>query len=392
MGQPIISVMYDRNKRATSKKEASVELRITYMRKQKHIATGIRLLPKQWRNGRIVNRLDAFEMQNALDMFVTRARKIINDKMLDGSFDIDSIVGDISNYDKAASQRNVPSKMLVVDFMRERAEIRKFGKKDDTQERYDRFINFFEQWGGIVTFDDLTPQNIIRLDKALVAKNKRHPMSEPSRWHNYHRFLNSFVKDAIDEGLLKKNPYKSGLNIKKVECKGGIEKYLTREEFDAFAKVELPYEYLRHARDLFLFQTYTCMAYVDLAQFDTDNIRMVNGRPMYFADREKTGKTYSFLVVEPAMDLLKKYGGMIPMMCNQDYNKFIKMIVAMAGIKKPVTSHWARHTGATLLLNSGVDMEIVSRVLGHSSTKMTREVYAKMLDTTIADAMAKVRF
>ena len=42
-----------------------------------------------------------------------------------------------------------------------------------------------------------------------------------------------------------------------------------------------------------------------------------------------------------------------------------------------------------MLLNSGADMEIVSKVLGHSSTKITRAVYAKLLDETVGDAMAK---
>lgn len=52
--------------------------------------------------------------------------------------------------------------------------------------------------------------------------------------------------------------------------------------------------------------------------------------------------------------------------------------------------HWARHTGATLLLNAGVDMETVAKVLGHTSTKITRSVYAKLLDDTVAREMAKV--
>jgi len=41
-----------------------------------------------------------------------------------------------------------------------------------------------------------------------------------------------------------------------------------------------------------------------------------------------------------------------------------------------------------MLLNKGVGMEIVSKVLGHSSTKITRAVYAKLLDETVADAMS----
>ena len=59
-------------------KEGSIELRITWNRIQKHVTTGVRVLPKQWRNGQIINRLDAFELQRALDMFVTKARQIIN--------------------------------------------------------------------------------------------------------------------------------------------------------------------------------------------------------------------------------------------------------------------------------------------------------------------------
>ena len=76
-------------------------------------------------------------------------------------------------------------------------------------------------------------------------------------------------------------------------------------------------------------------------------------------------------------------------MSNVKYNAYLKSIAVMCGINKPISTHWARHTGATMLLNSGADMEIVSKVLGHSSTKITREVYAKLLDETVGDAMAK---
>lgn len=387
---PTIKLVYDRRKKANNKTEGPIELRITYQRVQRFMATGIKVLPRHWKDGHIVNRLDAFELQNALDMFVTRARKVINDKMLDGSFDIASITNAISGYGNAESHRNVPSKRLVVDFMRERAEVRKFGKEEDSQKRYDRFINWFENWGVIVTFDDITDRNIIAMDHALDIKNPG-GMKEKSKWHNYHRFLNAFILDAKDAGLIDRNPYKS-IKIGKGDDNAGIEKYLTKVQFDKLAKLKLPTKYLEHARDLFLFQTYTCMAYVDLEQFDAANIKMVNGMPMYFGNRGKTNVAFSFLLVDPAMKILKKYKMRLPIMSNQKYNQQLKNLAVIAGLSQNLSSHWARHTGATLLLNSGVDMEIVSRILGHSSTKMTREVYAKMLDSTIADAMAKVKF
>lgn len=379
-------MVFDRRKRASAKKEGSIELRITYNRKQRFVATGVRCLPKHWRNGSIVNCLDAYERQHTLDMFVTHARKVINEAMERGELDMDGIVAMVGGSQRKAATENVPTERMLVDYFRERAEIRKYGKAKDSQDRYDRFIRWFEAWGKMVTFADITQANVIAMDAALVERG----MVEKSRWHNYHRFLNSFILDAIDEGLMRKNPYKSGINIKKVNDRDGLSRYLTKEEFERVAKVQPPTNFLTHARDLFVFQTYTCMAYVDLAAFDPACIRMVGGRPMYSARRGKTNQEFSFMVLKPAMEVLEKYGGTLPMMSNQKYNDCLKVLAVMAGINKPLSSHWARHTGATLLLNSGVDMEIVARILGHSSTKMTREVYAKLLDTTIADAMSRV--
>ncbi len=132
------------------------------------------------------------------------------------------------------------------------------------------------------------------------------------------------------------------------------------------------------------------MAYIDLSAFNYEKVTEVNGRLMYSAKRGKTKKKFTFLLMKPALQILKQYDYHLPMMSNQKYNNYIKMLAVMAGIDKPVSCHWARHTGATMLLNSGVEMEIISKVLGHSSTRITRAVYAKMLDETVADAMAKV--
>jgi len=66
------------------------------------------------------------------------------------------------------------------------------------------------------------------------------------------------------------------------------------------------------------------------------------------------------------------------------------VVAQAAGIDKPLSSHWARHTGATILLNQGgFDMKIISKICGHSSTRITEKVYAPVLDETVVDAMAE---
>ena len=69
------------------------------------------------------------------------------------------------------------------------------------------------------------------------------------------------------------------------------------------------------------------------------------------------------------------------------YNEYLKIIAQAAHIDKPVSSHWARHTGATILLNRGIPMQIVAKICGHSSTRITEQVYAKLLDETVVDAI-----
>lgn len=48
------------------------------------------------------------------------------------------------------------------------------------------------------------------------------------------------------------------------------------------------------------------------------------------------------------------------------------------------TLHTLRHCNATLLINSGVDLKIVSELLGHSDVSTTANIYADVLDSAKA--------
>lgn len=51
-----------------------------------------------------------------------------------------------------------------------------------------------------------------------------------------------------------------------------------------------------------------------------------------------------------------------------------------------VLSHMARHTFATMMLTLGADLYTVSKLLGHTSVKMT-QVYAKIVNKKKDDAV-----
>ena len=80
----------------------------------------------------------------------------------------------------------------------------------------------------------------------------------------------------------------------------------------------------------------------------------------------------------------------IPRITNQKVNAYLKVIADLAGVKKVLTHHMARHSFATtILLDSGIDLKTVSFFMGHSSIKST-EVYGKITRNRAADVVKEL--
>lgn len=82
--------------------------------------------------------------------------------------------------------------------------------------------------------------------------------------------------------------------------------------------------------------------------------------------------------------------------CYSNFRKryFLKMLGA-ARISPQFTIHCMRHTHATLLLKAGVNVSVVSKRLGHSTTTVTLNIYAHVLDEmekTASDTWEKLLF
>lgn len=122
--------------------------------------------------------------------------------------------------------------------------------------------------------------------------------------------------------------------------------------------------------------------------FDYANCEEIGGKLFYHAKRTKTDTDFVFQILSPAVELLKEYNYYLPKISNQKYNDYLKVIGAMIGEPK-LHSHMGRATAATLFLSKGMPINIVSRVLGHTSLKQTTR-YARTLNKDVMGAFDKL--
>lgn len=196
--------------------------------------------------------------------------------------------------------------------------------------------------------------------------------------------LKKILRIAVEEGYIKVSPFKMTLREEQKEVQP-----LTIEEVRRIRAKKIDVDRMAKVRDLFVFECYTGLAFTDLVNLTSDNIITdAQGNEWIVKSRQKTKIQSTIPLLPIAKEILLKYGYKLPTLSNQKYNGYLKELGDICGINKDIHSHLARHTFATILLNSGVDMVSVSKILGHANSRITEKVYAKMLPDTI---MSKVK-
>lgn len=190
---------------------------------------------------------------------------------------------------------------------------------------------------------------------------------------------------ALDNNLIEQNPFRT-IRMRKEEVEITP---LTKEELERIRLKNFGFGRLNQVRDCFVFAANTAMAYADLASIGSNDIREQDGICYIKKNRVKTGIEYVIPLNDVALEILQRYDYKLPVLSNQRYNAYLKEIADICGINKRLTSHLARHTAATLMLNAGISMDVVAKILGHSNTAMTAH-YAKMMDKTII--LTKIEF
>lgn len=204
------------------------------------------------------------------------------------------------------------------------------------------------------------------------------------------KLLKKILNLAVANSYVSFNPFAAY----KVEREPVEIDFLTEEELRKIINFDTPLPRLEKARDMFLFGCFTGLSYIDvktltIAHFEKDS----EGRIWIKKRRVKTGVLSRIPLLPMAKMILEKYKGsdkLLPIQDAADINKYLKDIAILCNINKRITYHTSRHTFAsTVTLANNISLEVVSKMLGHTNTRMTAH-YAKLVDETIANQMDKI--
>jgi site-specific recombinase XerD len=261
-----------------------------------------------------------------------------------------------------------------------REQLKKSNPTQATLEHHSALINQIEQFGKIKTFSDITYENINDFDFFL----KKNGVKENSTLNKRHSTLRRYIKQAIYMDRCKKDPY---TEFKMPAKKGKDPVFLEEYEIEKILGYTPLIAKLQQVKDLFIFQIFTGMAYIDLMNFSKNYISELNGMKVIRSKREKTDESFITLFLPEAEKIAVKYNYSLPKLSNQRYNDYLKLLGAGSGVNKNLTTHVARHTFATYLLNKDIPLETVSKAMGHSNIRMTQH-YARLLGKKVVSDMS----
>ena len=377
MAKQAVKLVFDRRKRVEATGKGNVEFIIQLSRLAVKKIIVDSMTPEEWESYKNAPFLKK-EMENYQK--IVNAMQLLGEEMTVENFNkhigVDTPVRNTSKKKSKESSTETADERInesFLDFMHDA--IVKENSATTTKRQKFVALDALRRWGGIVTFADISTKKLREYDAWLREDGTRTDVAV----NNYHKRTKMYVRQAYEKGIIDKDYY-SMVHFPRGKCKE--RNPLTEAELMKLRTVELPQREAR-VRDLFIFSAYTGLAFCDAQAFDFFTMTEQRGDMFYIdGSRMKTGTKFYTPILPPAMEVLKRYNFELPKISNQKGNDYLRIVKSIAGIRKPLTFHVARHSFATLSLSHDVPIEKVARMLGHTDIKTT-QIYAKILKSTI---------
>ena len=356
-------LVYNRAGCLNQRGEGLVQIEAEQQKRKVYFSTHTYVLPEHFAHGCIVNTKNADGLNFALFSMVRDIEAIELDYIKKG---VDVTLPLL----KEAVRSHLSPSAKLTDFGNE--VVTQSERNVLTKQNYKTLFNNLERFkpGTLVT--DIDYQFVVSYDRWLRESGIAHN-TRISRL----RLLRAVLNEAKNRDIISTNPFER-FKIQQMVSKKG---YITREQLRKLEAMRLK-GYDDIVRDAFLVGCYTGLRFSDVTALRQEHI--VDG--WLVIGMKKTKFTVEIPVATlfdgKMLGLVEKYGGNIGRLTkklgsNSVVNKTLRPLLDAVGADAKTTFHSSRHTFATLLGQQGVDITVVSKLLGHQklqTTQIYREV------------------
>ncbi len=253
----------------------------------------------------------------------------------------------------------------------------------NTIKKYQTELSKLNQFQKYIPLENLNRDFLIQYEKYMITQleNKTNTVAKSFA------AMKAVIHTGLKKNILLSNPFDNYTIITQAVDRSFLNAQELKKLHDLLDSIT-PINY-QQVLEYFLFSCYTGLRYSDIQSL---KFQQIHDTGIYLT-MHKTKRNVFVPLNQYALSLLRNKSGepfqpVFHVFSNQATNRMLKIIMAKAGIKKTITFHSARHTFATISLNLGIPVEVVSKLLGHSNLKTTM-IYARVLDETKTKEMTK---
>lgn len=393
-------IFYLRKNRNQKTEESEIYMRITKNSKRSEMSIGRRVEPDKW-NSKSQKMMGRSEIANEINSYIDVLKNKLN-RIHQNLTDTNAIITANTLMQELKGEGKDKPKMVLDVFKEHNEQMDRLSGKNiskSTAKRYWTCYNHVEQFTNEVyksediRMKEIDHQFITRFEYFLKTKRECNHNSALKYVNNFKKI----IRIALANQWMDRDPFYNY----KVQFESVEREFLNADEIQQLIDKDLHLDRLKLVRDMFVFSCYTGLAYSDVKKLSRYDINTgIDGGKWIRIKRTKTKSLSSIPLLPIAEEIINKYQDhpevkkgnfILPVLSNQKSNAFLKEIAMMCGIKKPLTTHLARHTFATTItLTNGVPIESVSKMLGHKDLRTTQH-YAKIVDRKISDDMKELK-
>lgn len=366
-----------RNGRLSPDGQGLLQIECSQQKRKTYFSARVKIKPEQFLHGQVVNH----PIADALNF---RLRQMI--------FDLQSVEID-------CMRRGVEPTLEILrqawhEASRPTARVIDFGlemlngsttRREMTRRSYKTLFNSLEKFRPSALVQDVDYSFVCKYDAWLKAHG-----SGPNTRICRLRLLRTIMLEAKRRNIVAISPFER-FKIPQMTSKRG---FLSMQQLHKVESLTLVGK-IGKIRDLFLLSCYTGLRFSDV-----ETLRDEHYCKGWITKRMVKTQTDVSIPCQDLFDgkaigLIERNGNLTSLTAsmgsNATVNKYLKEVLKMAGCGDcGFTFHTARHTFASLLLQQGVGMATIQRLLGHASVTTT-EIYAEITPDVIRNDLRRAQ-